>query len=86
MPGQTAPALLQRVLDALAGLSARVPLTTGPVAPDALRAPDRNLKLDLLTPGWYLQFQESLGHCRLDIDIKGLVGARLVRANQRGSP
>jgi len=41
MPGQTAPALLQRVLDALAGLPARVLLTTGPVAPDALRPPTR---------------------------------------------
>jgi UDP:flavonoid glycosyltransferase YjiC (YdhE family) len=39
MPGQTAPALLQHVPDALAGLRARVLLTTGPVAPDALRPP-----------------------------------------------
>jgi len=39
MPGQTTPALLQHVLDALAGLRARVLLTTGPVAPDALRSP-----------------------------------------------
>jgi len=39
MPGQTTPALLQHVLDALAGLRARVLLTTGPVPPDALRAP-----------------------------------------------
>jgi MGT family glycosyltransferase len=39
MPGQTTPVLLQRVLDALGGLRARVLLTTGPVAPEALRAP-----------------------------------------------
>jgi UDP:flavonoid glycosyltransferase YjiC (YdhE family) len=39
MPGQTTPALLQHVLDALTGLSARVLLTTGPVAPDALHPP-----------------------------------------------
>jgi MGT family glycosyltransferase len=39
MPGQTTPALLQHVLDALESLPVRVLLTTGPVAPDALRAP-----------------------------------------------
>jgi UDP:flavonoid glycosyltransferase YjiC (YdhE family) len=39
MPGQTTPALLQHVLDALAGVPARVLLTTGPVPPDALRVP-----------------------------------------------
>ncbi len=39
MPGQTTPALLQHVLDALAGMQARVLLTTGPVAPDTLRPP-----------------------------------------------
>jgi MGT family glycosyltransferase len=39
MPGQTTPALLQHVLDALDSLPVRVLLTTGPVAPEALRAP-----------------------------------------------
>lgn len=39
MPGQSTPEMLQHVLGALAGVSARVLLTTGPVPPDALRAP-----------------------------------------------
>jgi MGT family glycosyltransferase len=39
MPGQTTSVLLQHVLDALAGMQARVLLTTGPVAPDTLRPP-----------------------------------------------